>query len=270
MPRITAALLWTALLLESLCFAGGSSQITAPPALHAVISGGFSIAETTEGPSGLTGYLLTGKSGSGYVFWVTPDGKSAIYGNLFNEAGENLTAEFREKYERKPDLNALWLKLMHTRYIATGASQSKGIIYAFVDPNCPFCHLLWMALKPYERAGLQVRWIETGFLREDSLGKAAAIVDSADPIGAFSKGQERFTDGGVKPIHAVPKGTSELLEDHLALMNGFGFRGVPAIVYRDASGVIHTQAGMPKLKDLPALTAIPEQQEPAHELDEYR
>ncbi|MBR7914641.1 hypothetical protein KDX16_02130 [Burkholderia vietnamiensis] len=47
-------------------------------------------------------------------------------------------------------------------------------------------HLLWKALQPYENAGLQVRLIPIGFLRNDSTGKAAALLDSKEKSHAAS------------------------------------------------------------------------------------
>jgi thiol:disulfide interchange protein DsbG len=252
--------------------ADSAPAITPPPALTAPLKGGLSIVKQAEGPSGLTGYLMKDESGTYYTFWVTPDGKNMMAGALINEAGDNLTAQFQDKYEPKVDLSALWPKMEKTQPIQTGTAKApKTVIYAFVDPNCPYCHLLWLAAKPYETAGLQIRWIETGFLHEDSLGKAAAIMASSDRVTTLNESQGNFqANAGIKPLSPVPAETAALLKENLNLMHAYGFKGVPGIVYKDAAGVIHTKDGMPKLSELAQIAGVALQPETDPALERFK
>jgi thiol:disulfide interchange protein DsbG len=50
----------------------------------------------------------------------------------------------------------------------------------------------------------------------------------------------------------------------------FGVNGTPAFVWKSADGKVQAKAGMPPLSELPAITSLPEQPEPDHELDRFR
>jgi thiol:disulfide interchange protein DsbG len=229
-----------------------------PPALAAPLKGGLTVARKVEGPSGLTGYLMKDESNTYYTFWVTSDGKYMLAGSLLNEAGDNLTAQFQDKYEPKADYTALYAELEKAPYIATGATKPSKIVYAFIDPNCPYCHLLWLGAKPYlSTAGLQIRWIETGFLHDDSMGKAAAIMSASDRVSALNVSQEAFATGGIKPMSQVPDILSAPLKANLSLMHSFGFKGVPGIVYKDEDGSVKTKDGMLKLSEIAKIAGSP-------------
>ena len=248
-----------------------NASMATPPALSAPLKGGLTVEKHFDGPSGLSGWLMKDPGGTYYTFWTTPDGKLMLAGALLNEAGENLTAKFQDQYEPKPELNALWSRLPGTAPINTGpAKGAKGSLYVFVDPNCPFCHMLWLGLQPYTAAGLQVHWIIVGFLHEDSAGKAAALLTATDKVATLTSSQANFQAGGLKPLESIPEATAAQLKDNLALMHEFGFKGVPGIVYQDAKGVVHTKDGMPRLAELPGITGLPEQPETDPLLDRFK
>ncbi|MGH7121320.1 MAG: hypothetical protein ACREFP_20405, partial [Acetobacteraceae bacterium] len=123
---------------------------------------------------------------------------------------------------------------------------------------------LWIALKPYEAAGLQVRWIPVGFLHEDSPAKAAALLQGGSPV--FTEMQEKFNvrleSGGVPGIPITPKLKVELAAN-LALMHKAGVFGTPGIFYKDTRGNVHREDGMPTMAELPAITSLPAQKETA-------
>jgi thiol:disulfide interchange protein DsbG len=139
-----------------------------------------------------------------------------------------------------------------------------------MDPNCIFCHLLWIALKPYESAGLQVRWIPVGFLHEDSAAKAAALLTGGE--SAFTQLQEKFDEkaesGGIAGIAITPE-LKSALNANLALMRDARVQGTPGIFYRDAGGHVRRQSGMPSLADLPGITGLPSQPETDPELAQF-
>jgi len=277
MLRSLTALLATSSLLASVALAADPVPAAiaepTPAALTAPLKGGLSIVKKMDGnPGGLSGYLLKDEAGTYYTFWVTADGNYMMAGALINSAGDNLTQQFQEKYEPKTDLAALWPKLEKAQHITTGETKApKKIIYAFVDPNCPYCHLLWSAAKPYEAMGLEIHWIETGFLHEDSLAKAAAIVTSADPVATLNESQSNFAaNAGIKPLKDVPVAAADTLKSNLSLMHSFGFKGVPGIVYKDEKGVIHSKDGMPKLSDLAAIAGVAVQPESDPQLERFK
>jgi len=263
MSRFLATAFAFAAVLSMAAFAADAPSVQTPPALNAPLKGGLIVFAKGEGPSGLTGWLMKDKSGTYYTFFTTPDGKYLFAGALLDENGNNLTQKFQDMYEPKADLSTLFGKLNATAHITTGAKLSKGEIYVFIDPNCPYCHLFWVALRPYEAAGLKVHWIEVGFLHEDSAAKAAALLTADDQPAALARSQENFDSGGITPLATIPADTATKLKDNLALMHAFQIAGTPGIVFKDAKGTIHTKQGMPKLQDLPAMTGLPEQPAPS-------
>jgi thiol:disulfide interchange protein DsbG len=131
-----------------------------------------------------------------------------------------------------------------------------------MDPNCIFCHMLWIALKPYEAAGLQVRWIPVGFLQKDSSAKAAAILTDGEP--ALEQCQQHFNvqteSGGIDGIAITPAMRAKLASN-LQLMRLAGVEGTPGVFYKDAAGHVMRQDGMPSLSELPKITGLPPQPE---------
>lgn len=278
MLRSLTTLLAISSLLASVAFAANPTPAATaaeptPAALTAPLKGGLSIVKKMDGnPGGLSGYLLKDEGGTYYTFWVTADGNYMLAGALINAAGDNLTQQFQAKYEPKLDLTALWPKLEKAPQITTGETKApKKVIYAFVDPNCPYCHLLWSAAKPYEALGLEIHWIETGFLHEDSLAKAAAIMTAADPVTTLNDSQSNFAlNAGIKPLKEIPPAAAEALKANLNLMHSFGFKGVPGIVYKDDKGEIHSKDGMPKLADLAAIAGVAVQPESDPQLEHFK
>jgi len=240
-----------------------------------VKQGGMKIVNKFQAVGGLKGWVLQG-GGQNSVIYTSADGKYIFAGALVDEAGKNLTEEYIAKYAPKPELNKLYSRLESSAYFVEGAKGSavKATIYAFLDPNCVFCHLAWKAFQPYEKAGLQVRWVPVGFLKPDSLPKAAALLESSDPGAAMANHEKTFEPatetGGIQPVEKISPETAKKLQANAQLMNEFGFGGTPAIVYKDKNGKVSVKPGMPRLSDLPEMTGIAEQPQTDPELARFR
>lgn len=158
-------------------------------------------------------------------------------------------------YSDTPGTPAAAYALQHAHWVAEGATRPRHILYVFVDANCPYCHALWRALQPYQRAGLQVRNILVGVISASSPSKAAAVFDARDPAIAWRRNEEHWGSlpdgaGGIEPITRVSATDRTALADNLALMHGFGIPGTPGLVYIDARHQIHVIAGVPGKIDL--------------------
>lgn len=240
-----------------------------------VKQGGMKIVNKFQAVNNMQGWVLQ-RGGQSSIFYTTPDGKYMIAGAIFDETGKNLTQDYTERFVPKPDYTKLYPQLEKAAYFPEGASGKavKGTIYAFMDPNCIFCHLAWKAFQPYEKAGLQVRWIPVGFLKQDSLGKAAALLESADPGAALAKHEVEFEPqtetGGITPVEHVSDATAKKIADNAALMAAFGLSGTPGIIYKDKAGKVTVLPGMPRLSQLPDMTGIPEQPENDPDLARFK
>jgi thiol:disulfide interchange protein DsbG len=139
----------------------------------------------------------------------------------------------------------------------------KATIYVFMDPNCIYCHFVWKALQPYEAAGLQVHWIPLAFLKPDSAGKAAALLQAPDSAALLKKLElgynEKDESGGIAPLATVPATAQAKLDGNAKLFQDLGFQGTPTIVYRGSGGRWADYGGMPKLAMLPGMLNLPAQ-----------
>lgn len=129
--------------------------------------------------------------------------------------------------------------------------QSKHVIYVFFDPNCPYCHKLYEALRdPVALGETELRWIPVGVARESSLGKAAAILEAKDPIDAFHYNEQHFTLddgklGGIDEEFLPRQETLQKLADNLSLLKKAGAVAVPAMLFRTRDGVARYVPGAP-------------------------
>ncbi|WP_052408698.1 thioredoxin fold domain-containing protein [Paraburkholderia acidipaludis] len=150
----------------------------------------------------------------------------------------------------------------------------KSTIYVFMDPNCIYCHLVWKALRPYEAAGLQVHWIPLAFLKPDSAGKAAALLQAPDSAALLKKLElgynEKDESGGIAPLPTVPGATQAKLDGNAKLFQDLGFQGTPTIIYQGSGGRWADYGGMPKLAALPGMLNLPAQPVADPELKQYQ
>jgi thiol:disulfide interchange protein DsbG len=245
-----------------------------PKQIEMATQGGGKVVQTFQAASQLKGWVLS-KGGRYTLVFTTPDGKTLIVGELIDDSGKNLTAEYARQYLPKPDLAALFPELEHSANLVEGARKSpKSVIYVFFDPNCPFCHLTWKALQPYEKAGLQVRWVPVAYLMQTSPGKAAAILEAKDRTAAFRQNEEKYNEerheGGIDPLSKPSANTVRQLQANNELMQKFGAFGTPALVWKDSQGKIQMKSGLPRLSELPAITGLPEQAETDPGLAKFR
>jgi thiol:disulfide interchange protein DsbG len=149
--------------------------------------------------------------------------------------------------------------------IVEGASGKnvKSTIYVFMDPNCIFCHYAWKAFQPYEAAGLQVHWIPMGFLKPDSAGKAAALLQAQNGPALMHELETKFSEkeesGGIAPLAKVPPATQTKLDGNIKTFQSLGFDGTPTIIYMTSGGRWADVSGLPPLSSLPAMLNLPEQ-----------
>jgi thiol:disulfide interchange protein DsbG len=233
-----------------------------PKAIEGAIASGMKLSATFPAASGLTGWVLS-HNGRHSIVYTTADRKTVISGMLINESGENLTERDEAKYIPKPDPAALYRELEKSSHVVEGTLRNpKSVMYVFVDANCPFCHLTWKALQPYQEAGLQVRWIPVATLGPTSMPKAIEVLAEADPVAAFRKMEENSG----KSWTATPQMTedakpeiAEKIRSNGELMGSFGIGGTPGIVWKDQQGKLNVKGGMPRLSEIPQMTGLPEQ-----------
>ena len=254
----------TGLVLAGVMGAAFAQSAPTPKVLNLALAGGMKVDKTFPAVDGMTGYVLSKGSGQPTVVFTTNDNKYLVAGAIIDEGGKNLTADYAQKFIPKPEYSQFQSRLDKSAYLIEGSKTPKSIAYVFMDANCIFCHLAWKAFQPYEKVGLQVRWLPVAFLKKDSAGKAAAMLTAKDPEAALAQNETKFDEGsesgGLAPMEQIPSGVQAKIDENAKLMRDMGFQGTPAVVYKDAAtGKLLATPGMVKLSELPASLGLPAQ-----------
>lgn len=220
---------------------------TAGDAVHYLESKGLTVDARFSVPGGLHGYAASTPIGKHVVFYTTADGKLALFGILLDSHGHNLTKAYEHNYVQTPENQHLYGKLAKLHWIEAGAKHPRRIVYAFVDPNCPYCWHFWKAAQKAYSQGVQVRYIVVGILGDSSVKKAATILDAKNPRTALQQNERGFKNhsGAAKPMDKVPDKIRSELADHARLMQEFGIDGTPGLIWKDSSGKVQTSDGLP-------------------------
>lgn len=258
----------TALLLVTACDRGQAAAEESA-AVSALEERGLEIVERFDAPGDLTGYTARA-GGREVVLYATADGEHVLLGNLLDSQGRNLTQGHLQQHMPAPDRAGDWPKLADSHYVAVGAKDPERVVYAFTDPNCPYCQGLWLALEPYLDDGVQVRHVMVGILRESSQPKAAAILGADDPAAALKRHSERFESGGVEAPEDPGADPMQKVEANNRLMQELGLRGTPALYYQTEDGKVQRAEGLPSDERLAEILDRPVQRSEAAFLEKLR
>jgi thiol:disulfide interchange protein DsbG len=141
----------------------------------------------------------------------------------------------------------------------TWISEGKGaqVIYIFFDPNCPYCHRLFVNTRSWVKQGkLELRWIPVGILMTTSEGKAIAILQADDPLAAFYKNEEHYDKGGAIEEDLGSPEVEKKLKANESLLARTHFGAVPVMLFRDQTGVARLITGSPPKTRLMNLLGI--------------
>lgn len=219
---------------------------TYPKVVQQFIERGVKIVSTYEAPGGLTGYVAEAEN-QPLSFYLTSDKKHLVFGEMVDEAGNNLTEAKVREHLLGPANQAAWAKLEKADWLLDGDANAPTVVYTFTDPNCPYCHRLRQQAQPWIEAGkVQLRHIMVGILRPDSLPKAAVIVASDDPAAALKHNQENHRQGGIKIDNKLVKKGQAQIQANNDLMESLGLFATPSTYYKDKNGVAQSVQGMPQ------------------------
>ena len=138
----------------------------------------------------------------------------------------------------------------------TAVTRGRGPreVDVFFDPNCPYCHELYDDLRPWVgRQRLQLRWIPVAVLAPSSEGKAAALLQAANPVQALARNEDDFGEnpragsgGGLVPAAQLAPATRAELARNLQVLHAAGaYFAFPLMVWRDTSGRAQMFLGVP-------------------------
>lgn len=239
---------------RTLCtFAGLGLLITAyaamagayPQVIQQILDRGLTLVSPFEPVPGIRAYLLEAQ-GKPVTVYVLQDGKHAIVGTLIDEAGNDLSTPVVDELFVERNNRIIWSRLESSHWIGDGNPAATKVIYAFVDPNCPYCHRFREAAEPWVQSDqVQIRHILVGVLAASSLPKAATIMGSENPQAAYTRNFERFDQGGIEPVEAAQTRGEPRVAANNQLMRQLGVQATPGIYYLDSSGEPRLTLGLP-------------------------
>jgi|2_EtaG_2_1085320.scaffolds.fasta_scaffold00057_44 thiol:disulfide interchange protein DsbG len=221
-----------------------------PQIIKQVTDRGLKVLSSFKSVDGMTGYVLD-SNGSPVTLYVTRNGEHAFVGTLIDENGTNLSAPKVQELFIDAKNQEAWSKLENSHWIQDGDPNAETVVYAFVDPNCPYCHRFRTAALPWLKAGkVQIRHIVVGVLASDSVAKASTILGSKKPHGAYIKNFETFRSGGIVPAHEAAERGKAQVEANNRLMSDLGVSATPGIYYKDGNGNVGMRLGLPPESEL--------------------
>jgi thiol:disulfide interchange protein DsbG len=235
-----------------------------PASIEALQGKGYRVGNVFDGGApGLTGWLLSRPGARGLPFVVyTVEGREDIYiqGDVRNAEGESLTtAQLRTAaypvHERHPNL---WESLeANTAWVATGPSdgQRKAVVYlTYSGASCPRCARVREALRPFEQAGLQVRWVLATRNDNDQL-VGAHILSAPDPSAALAQHFDNPLDPG--SFLAQPDArTGQRFSETSRVLRHYTISATPILVFKDRAGKTFSIAAEAALPHLSAITQV--------------
>ena len=224
--------------------------------LDKLTGGKAKILRAFQAPSGLIGVAITEGGSQNGIIYVSPDGKYVFQGVIIGPDGDNVTQQEASDYLPKPPSaadNFAVLDKTHT-YLWGQPSAPKELWIVF-DPNCIYCHKTFESLQKYVSDGtVKVNIIQVGFLKKSSLGKAAAILSSKNPVAALTEDETKFDvdaeEGGIAPDTSDAKAVQQVRENN-AWMDAQQIDGTPYLLYRNSEGKPEAIGGY--VEDVPSL-----------------
>ncbi|WKW41281.1 thiol:disulfide interchange protein DsbG [Kosakonia cowanii] len=221
-----------------------------PAPVKAIEKQGITIIKSFDAPGGMKGYL--GKyQEMGVTIYVTPDGKHAISGYMYDDAGTNLSEKLFNQELYGPAGRELWQRMEKAEWILDGQKTAPRVVYVFADPYCPYCKQFWQQARPWVESGkVQIRTLMVGVIKPESPAAAAAILSAKDP----AKSWHEYEQSNGKMTLALPKTIPPTIMRSLNLnqkiMDDLGANATPAIYYMNEENVLQQAVGLPDAEKL--------------------
>ena len=208
-----------------------------PAPIRSIEDKGVTIVGQFDAPGGMQGFAARAGDRP-LALYLTPDGEHVIVGTMLDADGQNVSKPKLDELVKTPSRADAWAELEQAHWIGDGDDDAPRTLYVFTDPNCPYCNALWKNSRPLiEQGVLQLRHVLVGVLSEDSLRKAAAILEADNPASALETHELEFRNGGIKPVEPSEE-SQALLRKHAQIMREAGATGTPTSYYRDEAGKV--------------------------------
>lgn len=199
------------------------------------------VSQFTE--DGINGYgaLFQGQPVTAYQL---PGSDKIIIGEMLSKHGTNLSQIHQQDHVIPEVGGRAWPHLEGSDYVIDQGKTDGPVLYTITDPNCPYCLRLWETLSPLVKAGdIQVRHLIVGILGDDSLQKAAAILEADNSSEILHAYQMARSNGDE---YELPKPSQESIErvlENNETMRKAGASGTPASYAKYPDGSVEYISG---------------------------
>lgn len=221
-----------------------------PAPVKAIEKQGITIIKSFDAPGGMKGYL--GKyQEMGVTIYVTPDGKHAISGYMYDEAGTNLSEKLFNQELYGPAGRELWKRMEKAEWILDGQKTALRVVYVFADPYCPYCKQFWQQARPWVESGkVQIRTLMVGVIKPESPAAAAAILSAKDPAKSWHEYEQSKGKMTLALPKTIPPAIMRSLNLNQKIMDDLGANATPAIYYMNDENVLQQAVGLPDAEKL--------------------
>ena len=224
-----------------------------PAPVKAIEKQGITIIKSFDAPGGMKGYL--GKyQDMGVTIYLTPDGKQAISGYMYDGKGTNLSEQMIQQELYGPQGRALWQQMEKSTWLLDGKKDAPRVVYVFADPFCPYCRQFWKMARPWVESGkVQLRSVLLGVIKPESPAAAAANLASDDMAKAWHEYEQSGGKNAPKAPASVAPAQMKVLNDNEKLMDALGASATPALYYLNDQQMLQQVAGLPDAENLQAM-----------------
>lgn len=221
-----------------------------PAPVKAIEKQGITIIKSFDAPGGMKGYL--GKyQEMGVTIYLTPDGKHAISGYMYDEAGTNLSEKLFNQELYGPAGRELWQRMEKAEWILDGQKTAPRVVYVFADPYCPYCKQFWQQARPWVESGkVQIRTLMVGVIKPESPAAAAAILSAKDPAKSWHEYEQSNGKMTLALPKTIPPAIMRSLNLNQKIMDDLGANATPAIYYMNEENVLQQAVGLPDAEKL--------------------
>lgn len=219
-----------------------SSSDPAKQLVEQLGNGQVNVVKEFDGLGNLKGFVVSpqGHSDQKAVVYADKDGKYMIPGPIVDSAGNNVAQADYEKYVLSEQSPAIFAAAEKTNWVQDGSNNAPHKVYIMIEPNCIACHMLYKEIKPAIQSGqLAVRWIFVSFMKPQSDGQVAAILQNQNPSAAIAMDESKFNEqtetGGAVPV-AVSPATKVKIKQNMDFMSKYNFVGTPVVIYKSNAG----------------------------------
>lgn len=189
-------------------------------------AGNVTLEKIFEGPDGLVGLIVKNKAGGTEIAWAT-ENLEYLLPIAYDDKGQPFNEKALVEQKVYLPIEEFSKEILAGKTFIVG--EAGPVITAFMDPNCGYCNRFYKDVIPLVKQGkVRVRFVMVGFLREDSIPKAAEILAAKDPAKALERDEQNFGKKAPEPKF-TPEAQAQV-ESNTQMMSKVGQVSTPMLV----------------------------------------